>query len=247
MELKKLFSVKNKTIIVTGASSGIGLEIAKSLHILGAVVHGISRKRIKNPRYDFHHSLDVTDEYSMKKIIKKIFITNNKINVLINNAGYTAPKSNIEKSYKEFDKTIAVNLKATYFLSKICADFMLARDRCSIINISSLGSILGFPGNPSYLASKGGLRSLTKGLALDLARKKIKVNCIVPGYIKTNMTKLSYSNTEERLLRTNRTIANKWGTPSDLIGATIFLSSHASDYINGQDIIVDGGWSAKGL
>ena len=100
---------------------------------------------------------------------------------------------------------------------------------------------------PSYLASKGGLRSLTKGLALDLARKKIKVKGIVPVYIKTNMTKLSYSNTEERLLRTNRTIANKWGTPSDLIGATIFLSSYASDYINGQDIIVDGGWSAKGL
>lgn len=116
-----------------------------------------------------------------------------------------------------------------------------------MINISSLRGFLAFPADPSYLASKGGLRSLSKGLALDFSEKNTRVNCIVPGYIKTKMIENSYNNIKARDLITKRTINQKWGRPKELVGADIFFSLAASEYINGQDITIDGGWSAKGL
>ena len=117
----------------------------------------------------------------------------------------------------------------------------------SIINITSLASMMGMPGNPGYVASKGGLGMLTKGLAIDLARDNIRVNNIIPGYILTDMTSKSYSDQKLKKLRDQRMIKNRWGQPKDLAGAVILLASDASDYITGTDIIVDGGWSAKGL
>ena len=247
MYIDNLFNIKNKVIIVTGSSQGIGLEIAKYLNKYGAIVHGVSRRTVKKPKYDFHHVCDLTDENEVINLMNTIYAKSKKINVLINNAGFTTSNSSIEKSYKNFDKTIAINLKAIYYSSLLCSKLMKKSDKCSIINISSLGGFFAFPANPSYLASKGGLRSLSKGLALDFSEKNIRVNCIVPGYIKTKMTENSFNNIKARDLRTKRTINQKWGRPRDLVGAAIFLSSAASEYINGQDIIIDGGWSAKGL
>ena len=242
-----IFNIENKVIIVTGASQGIGLEIAKSLSNNGAIVYGISRRKISKPKYNYHYSCDLTDEKSVQNTIDDIYFKTKKINILINNAGYTLSKSTIEKSYENFDKMIAINLKAIYYTSLLCSKYMKKKDKCSIINISSIAGSFAFPANPSYLASKGGLTSLSRGLALDLSQKSIRVNCIVPGYIKTKMTINSYNNTKARDIRTNRTINKKWGRPKDLVGAAIFLSSRASDYINGQNLVVDGGWSAKGL
>lgn len=247
MSIKNLFNIEDKVIVVTGSSQGIGLEIARNFNQYGAIVHGISRKKISQPKYNYHHSCDMTDEKSVEGIFRDIFNQEKKINVLINSAGITLPNESIYNAYNNFDETVSINLKSIYYASIICSKYMKKKDKCSIINISSLASLFGFPGNPSYLASKGGLKSLSKGLALDLANKYIRVNCIVPGYIKTSMTVKSYNNLKERELRANRTINNKWGEPKDLVGAAIFLSSAGSEYINGQDIIVDGGWSAKGL
>ena len=115
----------------------------------------------------------------------------------------------------------------------------------SIINITSLNSELGFPNNPAYVATKGGLKQLTKSLAVDLGKYNIRVNNIGPGYIKTNMTKQGWKNNKQAI--EDRTILGRWGKPEDLIGSIIFLLSDASSYITGQDIYVDGGYLAKGL
>src|SRR5262245_57551582 len=117
----------------------------------------------------------------------------------------------------------------------------------SIVFVTSINSVLGFPGNPAYVAAKGGLRQLTKALALDLGSRGIRVNALAPGYIRTFMTESSYANTEQRAARTARTMLGRWGEPSDLVGAAIFLLSDASNYVTGQDLFVDGGWTAKGL
>jgi NAD(P)-dependent dehydrogenase (short-subunit alcohol dehydrogenase family) len=117
----------------------------------------------------------------------------------------------------------------------------------SIINITSLNAELAFPKNPAYAASKGGVRILTKALALDYAPKKIRVNNIVPGYIRTAMTEKSYSDKALNHERIDRMMIQRWGKTEDLIGAAIYLASDASSYVTGTDLIVDGGWTAKGL
>ena len=115
----------------------------------------------------------------------------------------------------------------------------------SIVNITSLNSELAFPNNPAYVSMKGGLKQLTKSLALDLGKYNIRVNNIGPGYIKTNMTKNSWKNKRQEI--EDRTILGRWGEPKDLIGTAVFLLSPASDYITGQDIYVDGGYLTKGM
>ena len=217
MSIDNLFNIKNKVIVVTGSSQGIGLEIAKSLARYGAIVHGISRTNIVRPQYNYHYGCDMTHDINVKNTFKSIFYKSKKIDVLINNAGITLPNSSMEKAYENFDKTLSINLKAIYHSALVCSKYMKKIDKCSIINISSLASLFAFPGNLSYLASKGGLKSLSKGLALDLAKKHIRVNCIVPEYIKTNKTMKSYNNLKDRKLRSNRTMNNKWGKPKDLV------------------------------
>ena len=114
-----------------------------------------------------------------------------------------------------------------------------------MINITSLNSELGFPNNPAYVSMKGGLKQLTKSLAIDLGEFNIRVNNLGPGYIKTNMTKGSWKNRKTEI--EDRTILGRWGEPEDLLGTVIFLLSSASNYITGQDIYVDGGYLAKGM
>ena len=115
----------------------------------------------------------------------------------------------------------------------------------SIINITSLNSEIAFPNNPAYVSTKGGLKQLTKSLALDLGKYNIRVNNLGPGYIKTNMTKFGWKNNRKKI--EDRTILGRWGEPRDLVGTIIFLLSDASSYITGQDIYVDGGYLTKGL
>jgi NAD(P)-dependent dehydrogenase (short-subunit alcohol dehydrogenase family) len=117
----------------------------------------------------------------------------------------------------------------------------------SIINICSLASKLGFPNNPVYVASKGGLSQASKALAIDFAHKNIRVNNILPGYIKTSMTIKSFKNKKSFNIRKNRTMLKRWGDPADILGSIIFLSSDASKYIAGIDLTFDGGWLSNGL
>ena len=186
-------------IIITGVSSGIGLYLAESL-IKKNLVYGLSRKKpkIKNKNF-FYLKTNLHSEKSIKKSLSKI----KKANVLINNAGIT---SSSQKTFlKKFKEIINLNLNVPYYLSEQLKTKLSSSKNPSIINICSLGSHLGFPNTPGYIASKGGLLTLTKALAVDYSKIKIRVNPVSPGYIKTKMTAKTYINKKSKI-RIDKTI-----------------------------------------
>lgn len=247
---ENIFSVKNKIVVVTGSSQGNGYAIANGFIENGAYVCGIDIKKPKNSKIinsdKFNYiKCDLSKDTNILDAIKKIKKRYKKIDVLINNAGISLPLRDDIRQFDDWDITHRINLRAPYFLTKNLISSI--KKGGSVINITSLGSLLGFPENPSYISSKGGLKMLTKSLAVDFGKKEVRVNNILPGYMKTSMTKGSYSNKKLKQERDKRMILNRWGNSSDLVGPCIFLASNASSYITGTDIIVDGGWTAKGL
>ena len=247
---ENIFSVKNKIVLVTGSSQGNGHAIAKGFIENGAYVCGIDIKKpkdsaiTKSNKFNFFYC-DLSDDASILDVIKKIKKRHKKIDVLINNAGISKPLRDDIGRFDDWDITHRINLRAPYFLTSNLLSSI--NKGGSVINITSLGSLLGFPENPSYISSKGGLKMLTKSLAVDFGKRGIRVNNILPGYMKTSMTKGSYSNKKLKQERDIRMIIDRWGNSSDLVGPCIFLASNSSSYITGTDIIVDGGWTAKGL
>ena len=164
---------------------------------------------------------------------------------MLNVAGISIGKKINNNEMDRFDQTFNTNLRAMYnIVNELKPHFI---NGSSIINFSSIGAQLGFPDNPSYCASKGAVVSLSRALANDFGPKNIRVNCIVPGYFHTKMTALSFLNEKEKKIRENRTMLGRWGETRELLGASIFLASDASSYITGTELIVDGGWSSKGL
>lgn len=232
-----MFSVKGKNVIVTGASRGNGLAIADGFKLAGANVFSLDIKSEGNII-----QCDVSSESSIVDALKCVKSEAKNIDVLINCAGVTNQGSD---PVDKWHKTIAVNLTGPYLMSKHVVNLM--NYGSSIINITSLNSMFAFPNNPSYVSSKGGLSQLTKSLALDLGPLGIRANAVAPGYIKTDMTKGSFGDPQKHELIKNKTILGRWGDPKDLVGVCIFLASEASSYITGQEIFVDGGWSAKGM
>lgn len=215
-----MFRLDGKVAIVTGSSKGLGKAIVEGLREMGANVHCYTRSE----------GNDVTNDDQIREFVQKLDI----VDVLVNNAGVTG---------KSWDETMQVNLRAPYIFSEATKSKMTAGG--SIINISSINAELGFPGNPSYVASKHGLKGLTRSLAVDYASLGIRVNAVGPGYFKTDMTVKSWSNRNE--LIKNHTMLKRWGDPKDIRGAIVFLASDASSFITGQTIYVDGGWLSNGL
>ena len=228
-----MFSVKDKTIIVTGAKGGNGSAISDGLEEYGATV-----VRADLPRYN------VRNPIQLDMLVAKALQYDNRIDGLVNCAGITRGNDLFEYTDKDWEDTYEVNLKAPFELSRKVAKHMKEHGG-SIINITSLNSELGFPNNPAYVAMKGGLKQLTKSLAVDLGKYNIRVNNVGPGYIKTNMTKQGWKNNRKEI--EDRTILGRWGRPEDLVGTIVFLLTSASSYITGQDIYVDGGYLTKGL
>lgn len=236
--------------MVTGASRGIGATIAGGLCEGGAVVHGVSRSVApqgeinRDGRYRYH-SVDVNDIDSVNRLVEELKGDGNSVDVLVNAAGISFPPDSIHDSVEDFNSIIQVNLVAAYRMTNALRP-MFSRGS-SIINIGSLGSLQGFAGNPGYVASKFGIRGLTKALAIDYAGAGIRVNCLIPGYIKTKMTERSFSDPQLSRERVERSMLGRWGETDDLVGAIVFLASDAAEFVTGSDLIVDGGWSSKGL
>tara|TARA_B100000579_G_C22722536_1_gene800143 strand:- start:392 stop:1147 length:756 start_codon:yes stop_codon:yes gene_type:complete len=249
-KINSSFDINNKIAIITGTSRGIGYSLAKGFIDSGAFVHGLSRSgsNLSNQENYTDHKIDLKDKSSINTLISKIGKAQKKCDILINCAGISIPlnkSSNVIGDY--FQETLDINLLSNFYLSSAVSELMKKQKSGSIINVSSIGANLGFPSNPAYISSKAGLSGLTRSLSYDLAKFGIRVNNLVPGYFLTDMTKESFSNPEKQKERSSRSLLSRWGDPEELIGPAIFLASSASSFITGIDLVVDGGWSIKGI
>lgn len=246
-----LESIKDKNVLITGGSGAIGQAVADGFKQCGAnvclwghrAIDGIEKEF---PEYQIVELMDVQNiNENFDRLINRVGI----IDVLVNCAGFTKGEPSERYPLDLWNKTIAINLTAPFLLSQRVAASIIGNhvSQGSIINITSIGAEQGFPGNPAYGASKGGLKQLTKAMACDLAQYGIRVNNVGPGYTQTKMTAGSWADDQMREERTRRTMMNHWAAPNDIVGTVLFLASDLSAYITGQDIYVDGGWTAKGL
>ena len=249
-----LFSLKNKVVIITGAGRGIGQYLAEKIVERDAIVYAIdkqfTKKTSKNSMKNlFKIKCDITKQDTFRQVCADIVRKKKKIDVLINNAGISMANKQSGKIYAKdkWDETLRINLTAHFSCSQEVIQYMKRWKRGSIINITSINAELGFPRNPAYVASKGGLKMLGKALAKDWGKYGIRVNNLGPGYIRTEMTKSSYSNKKLREERAKHTMLGRWGEKDDLVGPCIFLASDASKYITGQDVYVDGGWISNSI
>lgn len=245
-----IFSIKNKVIVISGGGRGIGEFIAKEMHKRNAIIYCLDlnfTQDTKNKNY-FCIKCNITNQKKVNLVIKEIYKTHKHIDVLINSAGITLPQKNQkEYSLDNWEKTLKINLTGAFITSNSVIKYMKKNRKGSIINITSLNAEQGFPDNPAYVASKGGLKMLSKSLAKDYGIYGIRINNLGPGYIKTEMTLESFKDSKKRKQRQKHVLLDRWGIMDDLLGPCIFLASDASGYVTGQDLYVDGGWLANGL
>lgn len=235
--IKNLFSIKKKVYLITGSEGGMGKEIVRLIRINGGVAVCIDKINLKSSK-NIYYRVDLSKKSEILDFSKKIKKKYNKFDGIINLAGISDSKN--------FEKNFQVNIFSVYYLIK-SLHTLIDQQGCSIVNITSLNSELGFSNNPGYNSSKGALKMLTKSMALDLAKYNIRVNNVGPGYIKTKMTQKSFKNKIEKNKRIKRTLLNKYGDVKDLFGIILYLISDSSSYVTGQDFYVDGGFLAKGI
>ncbi len=240
---------KDKVVVVTGSTRGIGREIATNFAHEGAQViimgrneglaHQVRDEIVGQGLKADSFACDVTNLENVTEIINKILDKYRGIDILINNAGITKDNLLLRMSESDWDDVINVNLKGVFNCTKIVAKVMLKAKQGKIINISSIIGISGNIGQANYAASKAGMIGFTKSVALELASRGITVNAVAPGYIETDMTAQLKSAAQEELLK--RIPLRKFGRPSDVAHTCLFLASDAANYITGQTIVVDGG------
>jgi NAD(P)-dependent dehydrogenase (short-subunit alcohol dehydrogenase family) len=243
-----LFSLAGKTILVAGASKGIGQAIAAGLAKAGANVIGFGRSPVALASPGFSYQCcDMRQRDQFDRLVAQAVQAYGAVDAYFHVAGITVPSQDGLQDIVVFEQTLNANLYSAYACCATVGRQMQGQQRGSIVTVTSIGSLLGFPNNPAYVASKGGLRMMSKALALDLGKSNVRVNCLVPGYVHTDMTHASYADPGKSKERVDRTMLGRWGQVSDLVGAAVFLASDASTYVTGTDLVVDGGWTAKGL
>jgi len=248
------FKLDGRVALVTGASAGLGQAIAIGLAEAGADVacHGNSRSPettcatvAQTGRTAFAITGDLAKPETPAELIRSVVAKFGRVDILVNNAGTIRRAPAVDYSEADWATVIQVNLSALFRLSQLAGREMLEQGKGKIVNIASLLSFQGGITVPAYAASKGGVAQLTKALANEWAGKGINVNAIAPGYMRTtNTTALQQDETRNRQIL-ERIPAGRWGEPSDLAGAAVFLSSAASDYVNGEILVVDGGWMGR--
>ena len=250
--MKDMFDLNGQVALITGATHGLGMAMAKGLGKAGAtlVINGNTpakmEKALESYRqegYNVHGYLfDVTDEAQAEENIAQIEKQVGPIDILVNNAGMIKRVPALEMEVAEFRKVLDVDLTGPFIMSKHVARHMVERRRGKIINICSMMSELGRDTVSAYAAAKGGLKMLTRNLATEWAKYNIQVNGIGPGYFATDQTApIRVDGHPFNEFIVNRTPAGRWGDPEDLEGTAVFLASKASNFINGQIIFVDGG------
>jgi 2-deoxy-D-gluconate 3-dehydrogenase len=248
------FSLSGKVALITGANTGLGQGIAVAMAQAGADVVAVGRsdaaetrrtvtalgRRLHEVRADLNNSGEA------RRIVAESIAAAGRLDILVNNAGIIRRADALEFTEEDWDDALDVNLKTPFFLAQAAAQAMLAQGQGGkIINIASMLSFQGGIRTASYTASKSGLAGLTRLLANEWAARGINVNAIAPGYFETNNTTALRADEQRNRDILARIPASRWGRPSDLGGAAVFLASAAADYIHGAILPVDGGWLAR--
>jgi NAD(P)-dependent dehydrogenase (short-subunit alcohol dehydrogenase family) len=248
-----LFDLSEKVAIVTGASRGLGQYFARALAKSGADLVITSRdlssltefkQEIESlGRKALPVQLDVLSQSDIENMVRMAINEYGKIDILVNNAGLNIRRSSTDVSQQDWDTVLNTNLKGSFFCAQAAAKEMIKRKHGRIINVGSCTCVFGMEGIAPYTASRGAILSMTRSLAAEWGRFGITVNVLAPGWFKTAQNAVLYENKEWVDYITNRIPLNRPGQPHDLDGTVIFLASDASEYITGQIILVDGGFT----
>jgi gluconate 5-dehydrogenase len=254
INIKESFSLNGKTAFLTGSYRGLGFDYARALASVGAkvIVNGRSPegvanavKELRSEGFDaYGYAFDITNVEKMREAVRKIQDEHGFVEILVNNAGIQRRGPLEDISLEDWREVMDLNITALFTVSQLFAREMIKHKRGKIINIASLMSFITRPTTGPYTASKGAVVSLTKSMTVEWAQYNIQINAIAPGYYHTELTDKLVKDPEFNSWITRRTPAGRWGKPEDLRGTVVFLASPASDFINGQCIIVDGGITA---
>ena len=249
-----LFDLSGRTALVTGASKGIGFALAGALASAGArvVLNARDEARLAEARIALAAqgyavevaAFDVTDAAAVEAGVARVEAEVAAIDILVNNAGMQHRTPFAEFPLDGWRRLMATNVDSVFFVGRAVAQRMVARGRGKIINVCSVQSELARPGIAPYTATKGAVKMLTKGMAVDLGRHGIQVNGLGPGYFKTELTQALVDDATFTAWLANRTPAGRWGEVHELAGAAIFLASDASSFVSGHILYVDGGITA---
>jgi len=251
------FDLTGKVAIVTGASRGLGHTFARALARAGADLV-ITSRRLESlkpfqeeveslGRRAVSLELDVRSEDSIRTMVSDAARAYPRLDILVNNAGCNVRKKAVDVTWDDWNLILDTNLRGAFFVAQSVAKEMIPQGRGRIINIGSLTSVMGAAGLGPYGASRGGIRQLTMSLADDWGPHGITVNCLAPGWFKTDQNKVMYDDPEWVAALVDRIPVRRPGRPSDLEGPIVFLASDASEYITGQTLLVDGGMSTGAM
>lgn len=255
--MQDLFRLDGKRALVTGASRGIGRTLSLGLHRAGAELVLVSRTReaLEGVAAEIASeggraqviAADVRDAAEVRRMVDEATAGGKPIDILVNCAGVNVKKPVLDLTPEEFDLVISTNLRATFLCCQAVGRLMVARQQGKIINIGSVGSILGITRSSAYCASKGGVAQLTKVLALEWAPYNVQVNAIAPGFFHTDLSAPVFVDPVSREKLRQRTPDPREPDLKDLVGATVFLASPAADYVTGVLLPVDGGFTVYAI
>jgi NAD(P)-dependent dehydrogenase (short-subunit alcohol dehydrogenase family) len=247
------FDLTGKVAVVTGASRGLGQTFARALARAGADLVITSRTRASLAPFQAEVEamgrravpleLDVRSEVSIRAMVEEASAAYPRVDILVNNAGCNVRKRAVDVTWDDWNLILDTNLRGAFFVAQAVAKLMMPHGRGRIINIGSLTSVTGSAGLGPYGASRGGIRQLTMSLADDWGPHGITVNCLAPGWFKTEQNKVMYEDPGWVDYLVDRIPVRRPGKPGDLEGPIVFLASDASEYITGQTLLVDGGMS----
>ena len=248
-----MFNLEGKNAFVSGASRGLGRQFANALAKAGANIVITSRtlESLETTKQEIEAlgrkcieiEMEVLKEASIVNAVKRAEVELGPISILVNNAGCNIRKPALEVTWRDWETVVDTNLKGAFFLAKEIAKGMTERGYGRIVNIGSVTSVAGYAGLGPYGASRGGIKQLTMSLAHDWGDKGVTVNCLAPGWFKTEQNAKLFENSEWVSYIEERIPLGRVGRPDDLDGTCIFLSSDASAYVTGQTLLVDGGIS----
>jgi gluconate 5-dehydrogenase len=257
MVVHNFFDLSGKVALVTGASRGLGQYMARALARAGADLVVTARKKEDTDAFageirDLGRrvvglSLDVRDEASIRRMADDAIAAFGQLDILVNNAGGNVRRPATDVTFEEWSQVVDTNLRGTFFVAQAVARHMIPRRHGRIINIGSVTSVFGYAGIAPYCASRGGVKQLTMSLADEWGPHDITVNCLAPGWFRTNQNKVLYENPRWVEQLCDRIPLHRPGQPQDLDGAVVFLASDASAYVTGQTLLVDGGISTGSM